>query len=220
MKEGSTIVVTYYAVLNEKAIIGTDGNPNKVKLEYSNDPTQNTTGETKESEVKVFTWEIPVAKVDDKGSALTGAEFSLYKDEACKTVVDVVATETAGIYKVCTKNDSADGHKHIITITTDSNGKLQIEGLEQGAYYLKETKAPAGYNLLTDAIKIVIGADGALAAGDAETTTSEVVVENRAGTVLPETGGIGTTIFYVAGGALVLAAVVLLITKKRMASEE
>lgn len=214
----STITVTYKATLNENAVIGTAGNPNKVKLEYSNNPTGTGTGETTEKEVKVYTWELPVKKVDGSGNALAGAEFSLYTDAACTQAVSVVATTTAGVYKVCTKSDSAEGHVHLTTVTTDSNGVLSIKGLDKGTYYLKETKAPDGYNILESAIKVVIGDNGALTINDATATAAEVTVVNNAGTQLPETGGMGTTIFYALGGVLVLAAVVLLVTRKRMSS--
>lgn len=217
---GSKITVTYKATLNEKAVIGVNGNPNKVKLEYSNDPTNTGTGFTTEKEVKVYTWKLPAKKVDGNGNALTGAEFSLYTDEQCTKAVNVVATESAGNYLVCTKDDSSDSHKHITTLTTDNNGNLCINGLEQGTYYLKETKAPAGYNILDKAIKVVIGENGALTIDNAEKNADIVTVVNQSGTKLPETGGMGTTIFYVVGGVLVLAAAVLLITRRRMKAED
>lgn len=230
-KESSKIVVTYTAELNQSAVIGTNGNPNKVILEYSNDPNWDgtgtePTGDTPQVEVKVFTWKIPVSKVDGDGTKLAGAQFSLFKDEACtdNMVISVVAKGN-NIYNVCTKNDSSDEHKHISVITTDSAGEFEIHGLEKGTYYLKEIKAPAGYNLLTDPIKVTIGDNGVITIykDDEDTISSEtatvVTVVNLKGSTLPETGGIGTTIFYVVGGVLVVGALIVLITKKRMAAK-
>ena len=100
-------------------------------------------------------------------------------------------------------------------IVTDDSGMFEIEGLEQGTYVLKETTTPAGYNTCDD-VTVVIGENGVLTVGETTVTTVEIL--NNAGSVLPETGGMGTTLFYVLGGILVLAAVVLLVTKKRMAA--
>ena len=218
----SKIVVTYDAVLDDDAVIGTGGNPNKVYLEYSNDPnwkadstTPEPTGNTPEEKAEVFTWKIPAAKVDGSNKPLAGAQFELYKSDN-STKVEVVGA--AGVYTVCTKNDSSDAHKHVTTLDTAADGKLTVSGLEQGTYYLKETLAPAGYNLLTEMVKVTIGENGVITVGDSAEAKTEVSVINQAGTVLPETGGIGTTIFYVLGTILVLGAGVLLVSKKRMSS--
>lgn len=113
------------------------------------------------------------------------------------------------------------------TITTGETGELVINGLADGTYYLTETKAPKGYNLLREPVKVTIGhkdANGKLTetsfvGNQTETDTSGVVkVENNAGAELPSTGGIGTTVFYVLGSAMALGAVILLVTKKRMAA--
>ena len=218
----SKIVVTYDAVLDDDAVIGTEGNPNKVYLEYSNDPNWNgtdpeSTGNTPEKEVKVFTWKIPAAKVDSQGNALTGAKFELYKSDET-TKINVVGS--AGVYIVCTQS-GCDDHQHVTEMDmTDTGGKLTVSGLEKGTYYLKETLAPVGYNLLTEMVKVTIGENGVITVGDSAEAKTEVSVINQAGTVLPETGGIGTTIFYVLGSILVLGAGILLVTKKRMSSEK
>ena len=218
----SKIVVTYDAVLDSDAVIGTEGNPNKVYLEYSNDPnwkadstTPEPTGNTPEKKAEVFTWKIPAAKVDGSNKPLAGAQFELYKSDN-STKVEVVGA--AGVYTVCTKNDSPTDHSHVTTLDTAADGKLTVSGLEQGTYYLKETLAPAGYNLLTEMVKVTIGENGVITVGDSAEAKTEVSVINQAGTVLPETGGMGTTIFYVLGSILVLGAGVLLVSKKRMSS--
>ena len=105
-------------------------------------------------------------------------------------------------------------------VTTDANGSASFEGLKAGTYYLVETLAPSGYNLLTEPIEVIIAPT--TAEGSAEAVYADVTSEvaNSTGSLLPSTGGIGTTIFYVLGGVLVLGAAILLITKKRMSRAE
>ena len=221
----STVVVTYTAIVDDDAVIGSDGNSNKVYLEFSNDPNWNgegdePTGDTPEDEVKVYTWEIPAYKwtadstAEDGKKPLAGAGFTLYTDANCTTAVNLVATNDSTIYKVCTQTECTD-HKHVTEITTDNTGKFEIEGLQKGTYYLKETTTPAGYNTC-DVVTVVIGEDGALTMNGSATT--EVTVENKAGSTLPETGGMGTTVIYVAGGLLVAAAVIIMISRRRRAA--
>ena len=109
------------------------------------------------------------------------------------------------------------------TITTDANGKFELEGLDEGSYKLHETEAPKGYNKLAADIDVTITSsydETALTAtykiNNNDPATIEV--ENKTGGLLPETGGIGTTIFYVVGGLLMAAAFILLVSKKRMAA--
>lgn len=204
----SKIIVTYDAKLNDKAVIGTDGNSNKVYLEYSNNPNtgfEGETGETPEDEVKVYTWEIPVFKYTGTDTPLPGAGFTLYDGE---TAVKLSRVGETNVYKV-------DPAGTVTEITTDGTGRFEIEGLEKGDYVLKETTVPAGYNKAED-VTVTIGENGALTVGSK--TVTEVAIQNNAGTVLPETGGMGTTLFYAFGSVMVLCAVVLLVTKKRMAA--
>ena len=205
----SKIIVTYDAKLNDKAVIGTNGNLNKVYLEYSNNPNaegEGSTGKTPEAEEKVYTWEIPVFKYTkgegDAKNPLAGAGFTLYDGE---TAVKLTKGE-GNVYKV-------DPNGSVTEIVTDSTGEFEIEGLEQGTYVLEETTVPAGYNKCDD-VTVTIGENGVLTVGDATVTTVEIL--NNAGSVLPETGGMGTTLFYILGGILMVGAAVLLVTKRRM----
>lgn len=233
----SYIVVDYTATLNNAAVIGLEGNPNKVYLEFSNNPNEGgegNTGTTPEDKVIVFTYELDVTKVDgqDKNKKLEGAEFKLHNSANKWVVVD-----TNG--KVTGWAENVEGGS---TLTSDANGLFKVIGLDDGTYYLKETKAPTGYNLLANEIELQVIATTAnnqtwaytpsdaltalkIKVGDVTTdgdTNSGIVgttVENNAGATLPSTGGIGTTIFYVLGGMLVVCAVVLMVSKKRMSAE-
>lgn len=102
----------------------------------------------------------------------------------------------------------------ITKVTTPENGSFTIIGLDADTYYLTETKQPDGYNKLSNPVKIVIAADGKITIGDK--TVDQVEVENKSGSLLPSTGGMGTTLFYIFGAILVIGSGVVLITKKRM----
>lgn len=203
----SEIVVTYDAKLDADAVIGTEGNLNKVYLEYSNDPNVDGVGKTPEEEVKVYTWEIPVFKYtegeDDAKNPLAGAGFTLYDGDAAVTLTKVGETN---VYKVDPTSTTTE-------IFTDSTGKFEIEGLEKGTYTLKETTTPAGYNTCAD-ITVTIGDNGVLTQNN--DLVNQVEVLNQAGSTLPSTGGMGTTLFYVFGAILMVGAAVLLVTKRRM----
>ena len=236
---GKYIIVEYSAILNSKAVIGLDGNENEVYLEYSNKPDQsgsgdNNTGKTPEDKVIVFTYQLNTTKVDGqvKTKKLENAEFKL-KNAAGKWAL-VTGGKVSGW---------ADVEQDGTTLKSDGNGLFTVAGLDDGVYYLKETKAPAGYNVLPNNVELTIQATTAnnqkwnnFTPSDALTrlqitannTTNDgdknsgivnLQVENNKGSQLPETGGIGTTIFYVVGVVLMLGAGVLLITKRRMSAK-
>lgn len=238
------IIVEYTATLNKDAEIGLPGNPNKVYLEFSNNPNsggEGDTGKTPEDKVIVFTYELDVTKVDgkDADTKLKDAEFKLYDENGKYVIVDADGKVTGW----------ADNEEDGSTLKSDEKGLFKVSGLDDGTYWIKETKAPDGYNLITDPIKIEIkattvndqdwtameGPSDALTAleikvtvgstttsGTGNTKTGIVAtdIKNNKGATLPETGGMGTTIFYVLGAILVLGAGGLLIARRRTDSEK
>ena len=212
-KVGETIVVTYTATLNENAVVA--GNKNSATLHYSNQHTVN-------KETTTYTHEFDLVKVDGTANEdgthtlLNGAKFKLYETKTSDTALRFVKN-TDGSYRVALNTENGEN----VTDTIVVNGKVHISGLDKVNYWLDETRAPDGYNKLTERqeVKLSEGSQNATLETGA-TTWAEgnggVVVENNAGTVLPSTGGMGTTLFYVIGGGLMVAAVVLLVTKKRM----
>lgn len=204
LTKGTTIIVTYNATLNKDAVIDGDGNTNEVKLGYGNH--QNTVP----SKVTTKSYQFDLVKVDGTtNKLLDGAEFELADGETKLSFVK----DTAGNYRV-----AAAGEDGATTTITVKGGKVNIYGLAGKTYTLTETKAPDGYNKLVTPETINL-TDGSKASATIEGETyvdGGVVVKNNAGTVLPSTGGMGTTLFYVIGGGLMVAAVVLLVTKKRM----
>ena len=245
----SKIVVEYTAELLNTAVIGKPGNKNEVYLEYSNNPNHTgegtPTGNTPKDEVLVFTYELDVTKVDGQNTdkKLANAEFVLLNNDKTKVakvtdgkLVEWVNVPAAG-------EDGTITYPAGTTLTSGADGKFVIAGLDAGSYYLRETKAPAGYNLLKNDISVTItatldksennpaltelklsvkddktGAEATESNGSVDTGIVATNVVNKSGTELPSTGGVGTTIFYVLGSILVIGAVVLLITKKRMSA--
>lgn len=148
---------------------------------------------------------------------LAGAKFILCtSDDKANKIKFSKATDKDGNEIANTYIFDPDGT--IEEFTTDDTGKITLEGLDSvnDAYYLFETAAPLGYNLVNGATKVAIDSDGKVYKNRTEATDKVIKVVNNSGTVLPSTGGMGTTIFYIIGGILVAAAVVLLVTKKRM----
>lgn len=212
LKANDQIVISYMATLNEKAVVAGEGNPNTSKVSYGD---SSNTKYTPDSQTKTYTWDVDVFKYTMKGeteTALAGATFTLSKNADGSNPIALVS-EGNNVYRVAKTGETGT----ITEITTDTTGKLTIKGLDADTYYLTETKAPAGYNKLAGPVTIVIGKNGVVnATTEAPQGVDEVKVLNQTGTELPSTGGIGTTVFYVAGGALVLIAAVLLITRKRI----
>ena len=196
------IVVKYTATVNEKAIAKIS--ENDAKLVYSNDPTDSKKhGELTDKET-VYSAKIVIDKYDanvaDKSKKLIDAEFVLKNSEGKFYKYDTSADKVVWV----DTQEAAD------VFVTNFNGVAEVRGLKDGTYTLIETKAPAGYNLLSKAIEVVIAGSNS----DATTPTYKVDVGNSTGSMLPGPGGIGTRIFYIAGAALLLGAVVVLLVKK------
>ena len=219
LKPNDVVTVTYSATVNANAVVGGTGNPNETYLSYGNDSSTSTS--TTPSETRTYVWEFDVKKYtkkDDKEIYLAGAEFVLYK----KTI-------DGKIYYVKAVNGKVTGwtetESEATVFVSSADDTFSIIGLDADTYYLEEIQAPAGYNMLKDPVKVVITAtiDQTTKVGTATVTygngaTGTVEIENHAGTELPSTGGIGTTVFYVIGGLLMAVAVVLLVTKKKMSA--
>lgn len=207
------VVVNYSAKLNKDAVIGAAGNPNTVNLTYSNNPNkggESETGKTPDDKNIVFTYKFVVNKVDQDKKSLAGAAFKLEKK----------------------KNDAT--YTTVKEFTAGTETSFEFKGLDDGEYKLTETTTPAGYNTIAP-IKFTISAEhdvdsadpkltslsGSATTGEATFTAEKDAgslttnVVNKKGSVLPSTGGIGTTIFYVAGGLMVVVAGVLLAAKKK-----
>lgn len=221
LETNDVVVVTYSAKVAAGAVIAGAGNKNTAKLEYSGKHST-------EEETTTYVWKLNVHKyaLDSKNKevALSGAKFVLYRmDGDTKEYATLTGNKIAGWVN---DKDKAT------TLETNGAGDILIEGLNVGTYYLEETEAPVGYNKLTKPIEVKITATSD-ATGVSETveyrnqndstytpaTDATVKVLNKAGTQLPSTGGIGTTLFYVIGGGLMAVAAVLLVTKKRMNSK-
>lgn len=208
-KVSQPIVVKYTATVNENAIAKIS--ENDAKLVYSNNPTDSKKhGELTDKET-VYSAKIKIVKyhdaLEDTNNRLPNAKFVLSKKvmEGEKEVVKYYKYDTSA-----NKVTWVDTRKEADAFVTTVNGEAEVRGLKNGTYYLIETEAPAGYNLLAEPVKVEI--NGSDANVDSLTVTTNV--ENHTGSLLPGTGGIGTQIFYIAGAALLLGAVVVLLVKK------
>lgn len=209
------LYVKYSATLNKNAAVGLAGNSNKSTLKYG-DSTN--TKSTPKSETITYTWDLDVLKYGngDKTNVLKNAQFVLLNKDRDKVAIVVNGKLTGWTDIPAAGADGTIAWPANTVLTTNDKGKINISGLDSDTYYLREIKAPAGYNTLKQDVKVVI--TGVTKGEDSELTykTFLAEIENLSGTVLPSTGGMGTTVFYVLGSVLVLGAVVLLVTKKRM----
>lgn len=224
---GSKIVVEYTATLDANAVIGSTGNPNEAYLIFSNNPNGEGKGQTQPDKNIVFTYKVVANKVDQDNKPLSGAAFALFKK--------LPAVPTDGTSHIM---EGDDAYAPVKELNVGANGEVadkelttfEWTGIDDGEYMIKEIITPAGYNSI-EPIKFTVTADHQIEAddpkftaltggddftGEVSTGTLTTKIENRMGSTLPGTGGIGTTIFYVVGGGLMAAAAILLITKKRM----
>lgn len=209
------LFITYNAVVNSG--VGIEDIVNTAILTYGDN---NTT----QDKAYVGSLNIPVLKYTKHGGTvknLADAQFGLYKEQNCENVLKFTKDNTTNSYNYDTNGDVTT------TLTSDENGKIQIKGLAEGTYYLKEIKAPKGYNLLKNPIEVTIvpvvdtttnkiTAEKITVKKDGTTKeVTKVEVENNTGKLLPSTGGMGTTLIYLIGGALVLGSGIVLANKKR-----
>ena len=231
-KAGQEIKVTYTATLNKDAVTGFDPNTNKATVEYSNKPGTEKKGESEPSIVDVHTFDFTIFKyytTNSEGTEtknpLKGAEFELYKANAEGTAADEQAKinivyEGNGVYRQATAEEAKATDFTSAKIVSDADGKVLVKGLDAGTYYLRETKAPEGYNKLLSDITVVIKAhydeitgklksysvdytyNGKTTNGTAITDKDnhpEVAVENKTGAQLPSTGSKGALMVTLAG---------------------
>lgn len=228
-KEGSLhtndkVVVTYSATINSNAVVGTAGNENETWLKYGNN------GETTHGRTKTYTWKFNILKFftdsNDEKQYLADVEFVLYRKNNTTDSAEYAKFDSNNKLSGWTEAESEAGK-----LKTKATSIVGVEGLDKGTYFLKEITTPDGFNGLTSDVEVQITSscntlNGAtytvqykMADEEDFTDTDDekvVPIENKRGTTLPGTGGIGTTIFYVVGGGLMAAAAILLITKKRM----
>lgn len=243
INKNDPIQIDFTATLNQNAEIGLNGNPNQSRLEYSNNPDEeNSTTKTPWDYVVVFTYELDVNKTNGT-AALDGAQFVFYREveKTDGTVKEYVVVDGSSKVTGWTENEAEAS-----TLTSANGGLFKVIGIDDGTYYLKETVAPAGYNLLTDPIQVVVAAttmhqaeykndaktaltaltidvdnddQGAVAGGLESGIVSATVVNNK-GASLPETGGIGTTLFYMFGGIMAAGSALMLVVRRRADAEE
>lgn len=213
--EDTTIVVTYSAVLNENAKISTDANINQTKLVYGEKNS------TEWDKTETYTFKFDIIKTDSNKKLLSGAKFELYDAVTGGNKIALVK-ESDGVYRVAT---SAEKNAESFTSAVIEAGKVTVKGLDSDSkttYWLEEIAAPAGYNKLNARVEVKMTEGKNLETTMTGETWAEenggVQITNNTGTKLPETGGMGTTIFYVIGAILVIGSAVLLITKKRMSN--
>ncbi|MEA4915048.1 MAG: SpaH/EbpB family LPXTG-anchored major pilin [Christensenella sp.] len=245
---GGYIVVEYTATLNSNAVVGNPGNPTEVYLTYSNNPNNadgSGTGVTPKDEVVVYTFTLPINKVDSSATpvALTGATFAIFTTEADAITAAGDPNTAANFNTALLFSGSAGSYTRSTsgsyTLADNGSGIYSISGLDQGTYYLVEIAAPVGYNRLSAPVTVAIDSsynDGAQSSayvdghipdatldqltGVTVNSGTQLTVINQAGVTLPETGGIGTKVFVVGGLSLILLALILVIARKRSSSEK
>lgn len=217
LEANDEIVVSYTAVVNENAKIGLEGNPNDSKISYG-DSSHPTT--TPPSRTITYTWDLDVLKYanGDESKVLEDAQFVLLNKEKTKVATIVSGKITGWVDVPAAGEDGTITWPANTVLTTNANGKIEIDGLDADTYYLREVKAPDGYNKLANDVEVVI-TGATTVEGKLTYTTVVSKVNNQSGTELPSTGGMGTTVLYIAGGILVLLAVVLLFVKRRRSEE-
>lgn len=212
LTKNSKIVLTYTANVNDRALANETGNQSTAYLEFSNDPndgTGATLGKTSGVTTTVYTYELDIVKRDGRHTTTTlpNAVFLLCEDSGKAKCAKLTKKDNEDFYTL--DGWVASGST---SVKTDNAGLVKIRGLEDKDYYLFEETAPAGYNRLLGATTV-----------EMDTATNSVLtlyVDNYKGSLLPSTGGIGTTIFYVCGISLICGAIIFIIIGKKKNQEE
>jgi len=205
LETNDKIIVSYEAMLNRNAVIAGTGNVNTAWLTFGEGNKSN------EDAVTTYTYAIDIIKTDSQNNLIDGAEFKIYDAATGGNKVPVVLMDDGVTYRRARADETG-----IDIVVKD--GKVRIVGFDNGTYYLEETVAPDGYNKLTARQKFIIS-DANLDAifnNEIYSTGSGVHVVNKTGSMLPETGGLGTILFTLLGGGTALGTGVVLVTKKRM----
>lgn len=199
LPKNTKIEVYYTATLNENAIVEGNGNPNELDLAYGEN------NKTDKVKTTTYTYMFDIIKKDGvTQTKLDGATFMLFGKNNSRIYVELINREN-NTYRITTiAND--------VLITA---GEAIIEGLDADEYYLEEVTAPTGYNKLTSPIKVTISSIGA----DNSFSRFTANVLNYTGSQLPDTGGMGTTLFLTLGSMLVIGFGLLLVTKLRVYKE-
>lgn len=215
--KGKEFTVTYYAKVNANAVVT---EKNKAQLEYGNKPGETTT--TTPSEAKTPTYPLDILKKKSRSEEkLAGAKFELYKNEAdAKAGTNAITVSGSNGNYVVDSTSSTTVFESAASI----DGKvynLHLNGLAAGEYWLKETEAPAGFNKLTDPVKITItkadDAEWTVKKNDTKEEDKIIDIENSTGSLLPSTGGAGVVVFAGVAILLVFGAAVSFIRDKRKA---
>lgn len=214
--EDTSIIVTYTAILNDKAVVSTEANTNKTHLTYGEG------SKTTEVGTETYTFEFDIVKTDSSNKLLDGAEFELYDAATGGNKINLVKQDD-GIYRVATTAESSVTNFQSAVIEA-TDGKATVIGLDAGTtYWLEETVAPNGYNKLASRTEVKIENANLIATIDTENskwTEGGVHIINKTGSELPSTGGIGTTIFYIVGSLMVVGAVIFFVVRRRMRTEK